>query len=330
MAVWTDLAPWRGPSPNKTSGGLPFDKVRGVVIHIASGFYDGTIAWQRNPEGNTSSHWIVARDGRMCQMVDTGDASWAQRSGNGTWLSIEFEGFAPEDRLYSAHPGWNVLTPQQIECAARILAKVHQVYGASRVPLQLATSPSGRGLGHHSMGAESGVDWGHSLCPGSGIKAQKAAILQRAVAIVNGGGTTAMSEWHIGGTPTGLRDDQLTQGPVGENGQPEWPYAQQRDTALSWGTYYAKMAAENSAATLALVRQLIQSAGDIDPDDLDAIEARAKAGAAKAFDEGRANLAQAVVAALPQGGGDGAGYTLDQIRDALRSVFADAGSEAND
>lgn len=181
--LWSDIGSWVGPTPNRNAGGM--FQHRGVVLHIASGFYAGTISWQSAGHGadSTSSHFIVARDGRCAQMVDTADASWAQKSGNSTWLSVELEGFAPEDPLHASHPGWETATSQQIDVCARILLKAHQVYG---VPLQLATSPSGMGLGHHSMGAESGVDWGHSMCPGVAIKAQKPAILARAVQLASG------------------------------------------------------------------------------------------------------------------------------------------------
>lgn len=195
--LWPDIGPYVGPTPNRSAGGMV--EHRGVVLHIASGFYDGTISWQRNPSADVSSHFIVGRDGRCVQMVDTADEAWAQRAGNPRWLSIELEGFAPDDGLHATHPGWETATPQQIEVCARILVRAHQVYG---VPLQLATSPSGRGLGHHSMGAESGVDWGHSQCPGQAIKGQKPAILARAQALASGAITAAADP-----TPTG--DDML-------------------------------------------------------------------------------------------------------------------------
>ena len=145
---------------------------RGLVLHIAEGTYEGTIAWQKNPAAEVSSHFVVDTDGTMAQMVDTDVTAWTQQLGNGHWLSVENAGHTP-----------NPLTAAQVEACARLLARAHQVYG---VPLQIATSPSGRGLGHHSMGAESGVQWGHSDCPGPAIIAQKPAILARAVNIVGG------------------------------------------------------------------------------------------------------------------------------------------------
>lgn len=199
MARWTDIATWMGPTSARSAGAMA-SPPRGLVLHIASGFYDGTISWQKRDSGSdrTSSHFIVGRDGRCAQMVDTADGSWAQRSGNNTWLSVELEGFAPDDGLHASHPGWETATVAQAEVCALLLARAHRDYG---VPLQLATSPSGRGLGHHSMGAESGVDWGHSACPGSAIKAQKPAILARAVAITNG--DNGMSDFDPYGKPKG-------------------------------------------------------------------------------------------------------------------------------
>ncbi|MDG4813912.1 peptidoglycan recognition family protein [Micromonospora sp. WMMD956] len=148
------------------------DAHHGVVVHIAAGYFDGTITWQRNPASRVSSHFIVAKDGRIAQMVDTDIRAWTQRAGNRTWLSIENEGFLPDP-----------LTPPQLESNAQLLARAHTEHG---VRLQIASSPDGRGLGHHSMGAENGYDWGHSQCPGPAIVAQKPAIVARAKQIVEG------------------------------------------------------------------------------------------------------------------------------------------------
>lgn len=163
MGWWTDIAVPQYGCPNQSGAML---EQRGVVIHIAEGSYNGTISWQMNPASNVSSHFIVAKDGRVTQMVDTDRTAWTQADGNGHWLSVENEGYVP-DRL----------TDAQLAANAAILARAHQMYG---VPLQIATSPSGYGLGHHSMGAENGANWGHSACPGENIKAQKPDIVARA------------------------------------------------------------------------------------------------------------------------------------------------------
>ena len=46
MGRWGDLATWVGPTANQNSG--RGSKTRGVVLHIAEGYYDGTITWQKN------------------------------------------------------------------------------------------------------------------------------------------------------------------------------------------------------------------------------------------------------------------------------------------
>ncbi|WFE20843.1 peptidoglycan recognition family protein [Solwaraspora sp. WMMD937] len=177
MGIWTDLATWRGPTVNSGNGtgalNEPEDRLdahHGIVVHIAAGYFEGTIAWQRNPASRVSSHFVVAKDGRIAQMVDTEIRAWTQRAGNRTWLSIENEGFLP-DRL----------TAPQLEANAQLLARSHLEHG---VPVRNANSPRERGLGHHSMGAENGFDWGHSQCPGPAIVAQKPTIVARAAQIV--------------------------------------------------------------------------------------------------------------------------------------------------
>ena len=170
---------------------------RGVVLHIAEGYYQGTVSWQMNADQRyadgtrvtTSSTWIVGRDrGQWAQMVDTDTVAWAQRSGSHTWLSIELAGFR---RGHQLNPGgWEKPTAWQIEACAQLLAWAHRQHG---IPLQLANSPSGRGLGYHSMGAPA---WGHSACPGPDIIAQRATILARARTIVEEDDVSAEDVWN--------------------------------------------------------------------------------------------------------------------------------------
>lgn len=173
MARWTDLAEWVGPTSNQ--GGRMLEH-RGQVTHIMAGSYDGSISWGKNPDSSVSFHFAVRRDGHIAQLVDTDVTAWTQRAGNGHWISVENEGVLPQ-----------ALTLAQVEANAKLFARGHLEYGW---PLQIATDPDGRGLGHHSMGtAREGWDgpaWGHEFCPGEAIKAQKPLILARAIAIVNG------------------------------------------------------------------------------------------------------------------------------------------------
>jgi hypothetical protein len=185
VSRWSDLAQWRGPTANQSLG---HDECRGLVVHIASGYYEGTIGWEKNPAANVSSHFVSGRDGQLAQLVDSDNTAWTQIEGNGHWLSVECEGFALDDALHATHPGWEKLTAAQIEHCAQLLVRGHQQYG---YPLQLAGSPAGYGLGYHSMGAEHGYNWGHLHCPGEPIKAQLPEILARAQQITGGGSAPA-------------------------------------------------------------------------------------------------------------------------------------------
>ncbi|MEU6925468.1 peptidoglycan-binding protein [Streptomyces sp. NPDC046631] len=152
---------WR-PVPNCTKGGQ--DAVHGVVLHIMAGTLDGSDSWFRNPSSQASAHFGVGKDGRIYQWVDTADRAWAQGNGNRTWLSIEHEG-----------QGGDSLTADQLQATASIVAWMHQTHG---VKLQSTDSPSGRGIGWHGMG---GTAWGgHTACPGTPIKNQRAAIIKAA------------------------------------------------------------------------------------------------------------------------------------------------------
>lgn len=181
--LWSEV-PYLGPPDDNWTRG--FVECRGLVLHIAEGSFDGTIAWMRNPASDVSSHFVIARDGRIAQMLDTGQTAWTQVAGNGHWVSVENEGFSTQG-----------FTAEQAEANAQLYAWLLATHG---VPAQLADSPSGSGLGWHGMG---GVAWGnHPGCPGAINVAMRPDILARAVAI-NGGDDMLTAEqalivWNTG------------------------------------------------------------------------------------------------------------------------------------
>lgn len=159
-------AEWRPIPVNHTEGGQA--EVRGVVVHIMAGSFEGTDSWFRNRAAQASSHFGTSKTGKIRQWVDTGDRAWAQAGGNRSWLSVE-----------NAGRGGDALTDAQLDANARILAWAHEKHG---VPLQVTHSPSGKGLGYHAMG---GSAWGgHTSCPGPRIVDQLDEIVRRAKAIV--------------------------------------------------------------------------------------------------------------------------------------------------
>jgi hypothetical protein len=153
------FAVWVG-SPNFTRGGFAHP-ARGVVLHVEEGTEAGTEAWFQNPGAKASAHFGVGSDGRTAQFVDTDDKAWAQAAGNPYWWSIETEGRHTEP-----------MTDAQVKAVARLVAWLRSL---DAFPLELAESPTGRGLGWHGMG---GSAWGgHYDCPGDARRAQRRAVL---------------------------------------------------------------------------------------------------------------------------------------------------------
>lgn len=137
----------------------------GVVLHVNDADGPSLYGWIAGNNG-MSCHWQVAKDGTVEQYIDTDNASWCQKDGNSTYLSIETQGFVSQP-----------LTDAQLRACAGIMSWVHKTYG---IPLKLAEIPGQRGLGWHGMGAAHGVDWGHSACPGAIRRAQRSQILSLA------------------------------------------------------------------------------------------------------------------------------------------------------
>lgn len=75
-------------SPNRYNGRAGW-KPDMIVCHITEGGYAGAVSWLCNPQAQASSHFVVAVDGRIAQLVDLTNGSWC--NGNST---------DPNSRLY--------------------------------------------------------------------------------------------------------------------------------------------------------------------------------------------------------------------------------------
>lgn len=53
-----------------------------IVCHITDGSFDGAVSWIKNPASNVSYHFVVARDGRLTQMVNISDTAFANGTTN--------------------------------------------------------------------------------------------------------------------------------------------------------------------------------------------------------------------------------------------------------
>jgi len=66
-----------------------------IVIHVTEGAFWGSVRWLQSPRAHASSHYVVARSGRIIQLVHLSDIAWHA----GNWgtneqsVGIEHEGF---------------------------------------------------------------------------------------------------------------------------------------------------------------------------------------------------------------------------------------------
>jgi N-acetyl-anhydromuramyl-L-alanine amidase AmpD len=139
------------PNMNKGRQGHAPDM---IVCHITEGSYAGAVSWLANPEAKASSHFVVARDGRITQLVALEDTAWCNGTSStktaNTWhglstlqtvrernvnanlytVSIEHEGRHSETQ--------GALDPAQqtavIALIAHIRAEVKRMYN-SEIPL---------------------------------------------------------------------------------------------------------------------------------------------------------------------------------------------------
>lgn len=140
-----------------------------AVCPATLGALQGVVNYFNNPAVKVSSYFVVGIDGTIVECVDLDDEAWTQAAGNPYWVGVEFIGDGTK----------GYLTVPQINAGGEILAYLHDTQG---VPLQLTNDPNGAGLGWHGMGAPA---YGHSVCPGSYVKAQLPQILTAATRIVN-------------------------------------------------------------------------------------------------------------------------------------------------
>lgn len=160
-------------SPNQSSryGYIP----QLIVCHIADGTYGGTKEWFLKSASATSSHFIVAQDGRICQCVGLDKMAWC----NGTSIvstNSKYYGrstvplvkkLGSNANLYSIsieHEGYHsktkgALTPAQLEATVwlikHIQANVKSMYG-----FEIPLSRTGV-VGHNEINPVT-----KPLCPG--------------------------------------------------------------------------------------------------------------------------------------------------------------------
>jgi outer membrane murein-binding lipoprotein Lpp len=180
-----DFAIWR-PVPDNSR--QPSIRATQVIMHSMAS--PGTspqdlIRYWSQPGTPLESHFIVGRDGRAWQLVDTGrsaDANYrANRRPDGTGaISIE-----TEDNI--GNPDTLPWTQAQIDTLVRLALWAARVHG---IPRRRCPSPSAPGMGFHTMfGSPSAWTPVSKTCPGTiRIRQFNQTVLPAIVAGTAGGG----------------------------------------------------------------------------------------------------------------------------------------------
>ena len=125
----------------------------GLVIHVQQG--NGSLAgFFNNPAAQVSAHFWCSVTGDLEQYLDTNVVAWAEKNGNDSYASCEFEGFDTVP-----------MTAAEIATGARLAAWLSGVEGW---PLVGPVAHGAKGLTPHcNLDGSPDPAWGDHPCPGT-------------------------------------------------------------------------------------------------------------------------------------------------------------------
>jgi hypothetical protein len=147
---------WLKGEGNFTKSHRPARSIEKIVVHVTEGAFWGSVQWLTNPRAHASSHYVIARNGKIVQLVHLSDIAWhaGNWSINAESVGIEHEGFT-----YGA----GGFTDAQYRASARLTAWIARrslmpidrahVIGHAEVP-----APGG-GRGGASHHTDPGPNW---------------------------------------------------------------------------------------------------------------------------------------------------------------------------
>lgn len=88
---------------------------RAVVIHIAQGGYAAAVKWLQDAEmnSNSSAHYVLAKDGRVAQLVSVNDGAWANGLRWNVDATLPNGGYWTNARGVRVTPSWKDIVPGQ-------------------------------------------------------------------------------------------------------------------------------------------------------------------------------------------------------------------------
>ncbi len=134
-------------TPNQTKGRNGQVPIM-IVCHRTCGKYEGAVSWLSKAQSGASSHFVVAKDGRITQLVDIQNTAWcngtsmeisspkyyknstlksvreSRENANNYTVSIEFEGMADENGELTV-----IQKSAGVELVLYIISEVKRIYG---------------------------------------------------------------------------------------------------------------------------------------------------------------------------------------------------------
>jgi N-acetylmuramoyl-L-alanine amidase CwlA len=122
---------WRAASSENYSDRPASSVIDCVVLHATAGGLSGTLAWFANPNSGVSAHYIVAKDGRVFQMVE--ERRKAHHAGSSEFQGKEdFNRFSVGIEIVNLNDGQDPYPPDQFEAMVDLVDYLVEKYDVQR------------------------------------------------------------------------------------------------------------------------------------------------------------------------------------------------------
>ena len=122
---------WRPASSKNYSDRPPTMEIDCVVLHATAGSLAGTLAWFENPNSGVSAHYVVAKNGKVFQMVE--ERRKAHHAGASEFQGREdFNRFSVGIEIVNLNDGLDPYPPDQFEAMVNLVDYLVEKYNIQR------------------------------------------------------------------------------------------------------------------------------------------------------------------------------------------------------
>ena len=122
---------WRPAASENYSDRPPAIEIDCVVLHATAGGLAGTLAWFENPNSGVSAHYVMAKNGRVFQMVE--EQEKAHHAGASEFQGREdFNRFSVGIEIVNLNDGLDPYPPDQFEALVNLVDYLVEKYDIQR------------------------------------------------------------------------------------------------------------------------------------------------------------------------------------------------------